>query len=208
MAPLHGARRVDDWRGGGRTWGVAVAGSFRQCRCLSPCHDSVSSRRSANPTCGFPALGSRTRSCLRPRKAGRSRTEASELVVFPQLHVRESHVLPGPHLVLAAQPSTQPPGGVPVHRRVSRTDLTQAEVVRPTSHQPIQAPYHHFRFQKSVARCGHLAHPAADALNACLARARADIGAARVPAIVTSNPVAKELDGAPPAPGSIGSSRH
>ena len=44
-------------------------------------------------------------------------------MVCLQLRVRESHVLPGPHLVLAAQPSTQPPGRVSVHRCVRRTDL-------------------------------------------------------------------------------------
>ncbi len=49
---------VDDWRGGGRSRGVAV---FRRlspsCRCLSSDHGSVSSRRSSNRTCRFPASG-------------------------------------------------------------------------------------------------------------------------------------------------------
>ena len=49
--------------------GVAVAGGFRISRCLSLHHSHVSSPRSSNRACGFPAPGSRTRSCLRPRKA-------------------------------------------------------------------------------------------------------------------------------------------
>ena len=34
-----------------------------RCRCLTPRRGSVSSRRSPNPTCGFPALGSPVGSC-------------------------------------------------------------------------------------------------------------------------------------------------
>ena len=58
----------------------------------------------SNPACRFPAPGSRTRSCVRPRKACRSRDKASEAQVIPQALIREAHVLPGPYLVLAAQP--------------------------------------------------------------------------------------------------------
>jgi len=51
--------RVERWRGDRRSRGVAVAGRFRvQHRCLSPRHGSVSSARSSNRTCGFPASGS------------------------------------------------------------------------------------------------------------------------------------------------------
>ena len=44
-----------------------MTGGFRlACRCLNPIHSSVSTSRSSNRTCGFPASGSRTRrSCLR-----------------------------------------------------------------------------------------------------------------------------------------------
>jgi transposase len=52
-------RRVGRWRGDRRTWGVAGADRFRvHRRCLSPRHGSVSSARSSNRTCGFPASGS------------------------------------------------------------------------------------------------------------------------------------------------------
>ena len=54
--PLGGVGR---WRGGVRSRGVAVTGRFRVLRrCLTPRHSSVSSARSSNRTCGFPASGS------------------------------------------------------------------------------------------------------------------------------------------------------
>ncbi len=40
--------RVDDWRGGVRSVGVAVSRRLSQYRCLAPRHRSVSSRRSSN----------------------------------------------------------------------------------------------------------------------------------------------------------------
>jgi transposase len=49
--------RVDDWRGDRRPRGLSVSGRFRSCRCRSSHHSSVSSRRSSNRACGFPAPG-------------------------------------------------------------------------------------------------------------------------------------------------------
>ena len=46
-------------------------------------HSHVCSSRSSNRTGGFPASGSRTRSCLRPWKASRSRSKVSEVVLVP-----------------------------------------------------------------------------------------------------------------------------
>ena len=51
--------RVEHWRGCFRNRGVAVAGRFRGLRrCLNPFPGSVSSARSSNRACGFPAPGS------------------------------------------------------------------------------------------------------------------------------------------------------
>jgi hypothetical protein len=51
--------RFEEWRGGlGEA--LRVAGSF-VCRCPSSLPCSVSTPRSSNRTCGFPAYGSRTR---------------------------------------------------------------------------------------------------------------------------------------------------
>jgi transposase len=51
--------RVGRWRGGRRTRGVAVCRPLsRHRRCLIPRRSSVSSARSSNRACGFPAHGS------------------------------------------------------------------------------------------------------------------------------------------------------
>ena len=71
------AGRVEDWRAS-----VRVRWLLRRFRFgpQSGSLDYVSSPRSSNRTCGFPASGFRTRSCLRSRKAlGRVR-QASEAV--------------------------------------------------------------------------------------------------------------------------------
>ena len=135
------------WRGSVGSAYLFPALSSAGASIAEPC--PVSTPRSSNPAGGFPALGSRTRSCLRPRKAGRARSKASQPVVLPQARVREAHVFPASHLVLTTQPLAQPPGRVPIHGGVSRTHLAQDEVVRPTVHQPVEAAYHHLRCQQS-----------------------------------------------------------
>ena len=176
----HHSCRVDDWRGGGRRRGLLFPAAFAECRCLTPRHSSVSSRRSSNRTCRFPASGSRTRSCLRPRKARRTHRKAGEPVLLPEPLVRESHVSPGPHLMLATEPLAQPPGGVLVNRRVCRPDLPQDEIVRPAGQQPVQAHHDIARRQESVTPRRRLTHPPADALDARRARAGADVGGVRL----------------------------
>jgi len=57
-----GSGRVETWRGGERAGEWPFAGGLSlDRRCLSPTHRSVSTSRSSNRTCGFPASGSRTR---------------------------------------------------------------------------------------------------------------------------------------------------
>ena len=70
--------------GTGRAYG-RVRWRFRCFRVgpQSGSHGHVSSPRSSNRACGFPAHGSRTRSCLRPREADRSRSKVSEPVFLP-----------------------------------------------------------------------------------------------------------------------------
>lgn len=48
-----------------------------------------------------------------------------------------------------------------LHYHIDRTDLAQTEVARLARYQPIQASYHHFRFEEAVAHCGHITHPVA-----------------------------------------------
>ena len=61
--------RVEKRRGGGRRGELLLPAAFARCRCLSPRHCSVSSSRSSNATCGFPALRSPTGFTWGPRRA-------------------------------------------------------------------------------------------------------------------------------------------
>ena len=72
------AGRVEDWRAS-----VRVRWLFRRFRSRpqSGSLGRVSSPRSSNRTCGFPASGFRTRSCLRPRKARSQSLKPSEAIV-------------------------------------------------------------------------------------------------------------------------------
>ena len=54
----------DDWRGNGRRIGGSCCRRLSHCRCLTPRHGSVSSRRSPNRTGGFTASGSPVGSCV------------------------------------------------------------------------------------------------------------------------------------------------
>ena len=56
--------RVGDWRGNGRRIGGSCCRRLSHCRCLTPRHGSVSSRRSPNRTGGFTASGSPVGSCV------------------------------------------------------------------------------------------------------------------------------------------------
>ena len=50
--------------------------------------------RSSNPACSFPALGSRSKSCIRPRKPDRPPTQARALHALPQVLVQAAHEFP------------------------------------------------------------------------------------------------------------------
>ena len=182
--------RVEDWRASFRgRW------LFRRLRSgpQSGSHGRVSSPRSSNRTCGFPAHGSRTRSCLRPRRTGRVRCKADEAVLSPELLVPVLHVITGSHLVLATPPLEQPLDSVPVDRGVGRLDLAQDEVLRPSKHQSIEPFDHDLVFEEPVAGLRQLANLAADALDARLAGPGADVAPFPVRAMVASNPVAEEV---------------
>ena len=128
------------------------SGRFRrlspQCRCLSLHLDGVSSPRSSNRACGFPALDSRSRSCLRPREAALPRFQAFQAVALPQPLVRKAHDLPRIHFVLPAQPLAR----VRVNAGAGRARLPQTEVVRPAEQHSVQ-PLHDRAFVRhSVPR--------------------------------------------------------
>ena len=60
--------------------------------------------RSSNRTCGFPASGFRTRSCLRARKGHGLPRETQEAVICAQPLFGVSHESPRPRLMLSTEP--------------------------------------------------------------------------------------------------------
>ena len=187
---LTGAGRIEDWRAS-----IRVRWRFRHFRSgpQSGSLGRVSSPRSSNRTCGFPASGFRTRSCLRARKAhGRPRQE-KKAVVNVQPLFREAHILPAFRPVLPTEPLAQPLGSVSIDREVGRCDLPEAEVVRPPGHLPVQALHHDPRRQPDVTCRGRFADLAADALDARLAGAGADVRPLPAGAVVSPDAVAEEL---------------
>ena len=99
-----------------------------QCRHLNPHLDHISSPRTSNRACGFPALGSRSRSCLRPCMADCPPLQAREPYVLPPALVQIAHVLPRTHLVLPAQPLAQPRRRVHIERREGRGCLGRPQL--------------------------------------------------------------------------------
>ena len=168
-----------------RVEGVAVCRRLSpSCRCLILHLDHVSSPRSSNRACGFPALGSHSRSCLRSREAALPHFQAFQAVALPQPLVRKAHELPRLHLVLPAQSPAQPLARVRVNGGVGQARLPQTEVVRPAEQHSVQASHHLRRGQQPVRRLPQRTDLAADTANAPPARARADVGRSRARGVV------------------------
>ena len=93
--------RVEGWRAS-----VRVRWLFRYFRTgpQSGSHGCVSSPRSSNRTCGFPASGFRTRSCLRARNGYGFPRQSDEAVFILQPHVGELHQYPRLRPVLSTEP--------------------------------------------------------------------------------------------------------
>ena len=110
-----------------RVEGVAVRRRLSpQCRCLSLHLDHVSSPRSSNPACGFPALGSHSRSCARPREARPSARPAFPIAWRPT--ARQAHVFPD-----------SASGFQPRYRRGRLVLLYSTLYQRGFSHSPVRA---------------------------------------------------------------------
>ena len=188
--------RVEGWRADVRVWWL-----FRRFRSgpQTGSRNHASSPCSSNRTCGFPASGSQSGSCLRTRKVPRHRRKASQAVVQPC--VEEWHVVPLLHLSLSPQPLSQPPGRVCIYGRVGRANLPDCEVVCPSGHHPIEAPYDLLCSPTLVPPGRLLTNPTADALNARPARSRADVPASVRRTIVPADAISKELKRLLRAPG-------
>ena len=130
--------KVEDWRANFRVrWLVRRFCSGPQSGSLG----RVSSLRSSNRACGFPAHGSRTRSCLRARKAHGPPRQVNEAVVASQPLRRKTHEFPELHLMLLTEPLAEPPSRVLIDRAVGWADVSEAEVVCPSGDGPVEVSH-------------------------------------------------------------------
>ena len=124
--------RVERWRGG-LGCGLLLCPGFPVVRCLNirlPC--SVSTSRSSNRTCGFPASGSRTRTHAFAHAARRAITQSGRAPIAVYRYASEKRASPRPaSLCFRRTPLAEPLEDVGVHGSIGPADRAQREVIRP-----------------------------------------------------------------------------
>ena len=153
----------------------------------------ITSSRSSNRTCEFPASGLQTKSCLRPRQAFCLKRKTSQAVLLIQPVIGKSHIFPVPHLVFSTQPPAKPLFRMSINRRIRWRYLTQTKVIRPARQHLIEAFDHLFRVHRSVACCRLLTQLAAYVLNTQLARTSANVSIAPIMPVVRSDTIAQKF---------------
>jgi transposase len=183
--------RVDDWRGAHMSRGVAVtgrAGASVRCMC------SVSSRRSSNRTCRFPASGSHAWvSGLRIRHGGPTGGEFVE-AEFPVKVLVRVLAIPGASSPFPSdQPAPQTATRVPLDNPVCADDATLIEVAGPAAQQHVEDGYSSLSRFQIPSRCRLVMDPLDDALERFTRRLRTDEGPA-VPAVKPPDRIAEEVE--------------
>jgi hypothetical protein len=163
------------WRGSlGLTY-LFPALSSAGASLVGPC--SVSTSRSSNRMCGFPASGSRRKFTISPTRSGRyvsqallSRRSRTGIILEPAGSRSR-------HLVFMTQPPTQPSAGMLINRPIGSADRSKTEVVRPPIQHLIEFPDHFRRVPSGRCRSSGLdAYRLRDALHSLLGRNCAQIG--------------------------------
>ena len=185
--------RVDDWRCGGRTWGVAVAGGFRDTgasiHAMAPF--PVAARRTGRAVFPHPALSET--SCLRPRQVTGCllQTHQSQRVVEELVGVALRG--PAPALVLDPQPSTQPTARMGIHGSIRRRHRAEAVVPPPARQHPVQPPHQRLGLPPLGTSGGQAADRLRRPPHTSLRRPRAHIGPPRLPGVAPSDGVTQKL---------------
>jgi len=95
---------------------------------------TVSSSRSSNRTCGFPASAFHLKSCFRLGKAGDRLQQACQTMVIIQSLGGKLHLPPTSRLALPTQPLTEPITGMTISRLVGGEAFPgQKQFARPHS---------------------------------------------------------------------------
>ena len=113
---------------------------------------SVSTPRSSNRTCGFPASGFRTKvmSCFRPREVGCGSRQLHQSQRSVKIFVRITASSGTSDFMFPTQPLTQPITAMSVHCAIDFAHRSKAKVIAPTPKQRIEFFYLLGRF---AAQC-------------------------------------------------------
>ena len=135
IPPFPGSRTVES-----RSGAVAVV------------NRSVSTPRSSNRTCGFPASGFRTKviSCFRPREVGCGSRQPHQPQRPVKVFVRITASAGTSDFMFPTQPLTQPMSAMSVHCAIDFAHRSKAKVIAPASKQRIEFFYLLGRF---AAQC-------------------------------------------------------
>ena len=104
---------------------------------------SVSTPRSSNRTCGFPASGFRTKviSCFRPREVGCGSRQLHQSQRSVKVFVRITASSGTSDFMFPTQPLTQPITAMSVHCAIDFAHRPKAKVIAPASKQRIEFCY-------------------------------------------------------------------
>ena len=104
---------------------------------------SVSTPRSSNRTCGFPASGFRTKvmSCFRPREVGCGSRQLHQSQRSVKVFVRITASSGTSDFMFPTQPLTQPITAMSVHCAIDFAHRSKAKVIAPTPKQRIEFFY-------------------------------------------------------------------
>ena len=119
-------------------------------------------------------------SSLRPREGSSARPQSCQMQDLVQVCVRETCHSLTPHLVLGAQPLTQPTTHVSIDRSIGLAHRPQAEVVRPPDQHPVQVGDYLPFWQQGRVSPGAVRDRVANAADLLRRRFRAQVGTTRL----------------------------
>ena len=96
-------------------------------------------------------------------------------------------------VVFGTQPLAQPLASVTFHRSIGFADWSQAEIVRPPDHHPIEGRNYCLPVQLGFTPAGFLADRFTDALHPLLRGGRAQIGAARFRRVTSTEAIPEKV---------------
>src|SRR6185312_3609514 len=133
-------------------------------------------------------------SCYSPREACCPLTEVYEPQRLMQVRIGKPGCCPSWHLMLLAQPLTQPVSRVLVYGVIGFADRSKAEVIAPTAHHAIELHHDFAGVLPGSAPVGYFTHCRANPGNPFLCRPRADVTSARLWRVTPSKRVSQKIE--------------